>query len=189
MSSIEILSESTDKILAGAKDKMDKAVAILNKELQGLRTDRTTPGFLDPVVVEANGSKMKIAQIANVSLIKTQTLKVQPWDVKLLKAIEKAIVSANLGVNPVTTDGSITISMPPLSEERRNEIIKIAHKYGETAKVAVRNIRRDCMDKIKAFTSSKDDVKNLTQKLQKFTDEFISLVELQVNKKEKEVAG
>lgn len=189
MSNIEILSESKDKILSGAKDKMDKAIIVLNKELQGLRTDRTTPAFLDPVVVEANGSKMKIAQIANVSLIKTQILKVQPWDVKLLKAIEKAIVSANLGVNPVTMDGSITISMPPLSEERRNEIIKIAHKYGEAAKIAIRNVRRDCVDKIKSFTSSKDDVKNLTQKLQKFTDEFIGIVDSNISKKEKEVAG
>ncbi len=186
---INITAEANDKVLGTAKDKMEKAVSVLQKELQGLRTDRTTPAFLDPVIVEANGSKMKIAQIANVSLIKTQTLKVQPWDSKLIRAIEKAIISANLGVNPVVEGDSINIAMPPLSQERRNEMIKIAHKYGEAAKISIRNIRRDSLDKIKATTSSKDDVKSLTQKLQKFTDDFTSSIDLQVTKKEKEVAG
>jgi ribosome recycling factor len=186
---VNIADESNDKVLGIAKDKMEKAVSVLQKELQGLRTDRTTPAFLDPVIVEANGSKMKIAQIANVSLIKTQTLKVQPWDTKLIKAIEKAIISANLGVNPVVEGESISISMPPLSHERRNEIIKIAHKYGEAAKIAIRNVRRDSLDKIKSSTASKDDIKTLTQKLQKFTDDFTSSVDVQVSKKEKEVAG
>jgi ribosome recycling factor len=184
---------SSSQILEEAKDKMKKATAIFQEQLQGLRTDRTTPAFLDPVTVEVNNSKMKISQVANISLVKTQTLRVQPWDAKILKAIEKGIISANLGVHPTLEGGAINIVMPPLSQERRQEIIKIAHKYGESAKISIRNVRRDALDKVKKLTSSKelteDDKKNLTQKLQKFTDEFVSGIDTQISKKEKEITG
>lgn len=172
-------------------DKMNKAIAILEKELSGLRTGRASANLLDPVVVEVYGSKMPIAQVGTVSTPDAKTISVQVWDKALVKTVEKAIADANLGLNPSSDGQLIRMTLPILSEERRKELVKVAHKYGENTKVALRNIRRDGMEHLKKLEKdgeiSKDDHHNLGEEIQKLTDEFTDKVDKHIKLKEQEI--
>jgi ribosome recycling factor len=172
-------------------EKMNKALVILEKELSGLRTGRSSSHLLDPVVVEVYGSKMPISQVATVSTPDAKTISVQVWDKAMVKTVEKAIADANLGLNPSSDGQLIRMSLPILSEERRKELVKVAHKYGENTKVALRNIRRDGMEHLKKMekdsTISKDDHHNIGEEIQKITDDFTSKVDQHIRTKEEEI--
>ncbi|MGC0371645.1 MAG: hypothetical protein DGJ47_000338 [Rickettsiaceae bacterium] len=171
--------------------KMEKALAALDKELKGLRTGRASVNLLDPVIVEVYGSKTPISQVGTVSTPDARTLSVQVWDKSLVKTVEKAIADANLGLNPSSDGQLIRMSMPIISEERRKELVKIASKYGENSKVALRNVRRDGMDALKKDEKdgiiSKDEHHNFAEEVQKITDQFIAKVDSAVKAREKEI--
>ena len=172
-------------------EKMDKAIAILEKELSGLRTGRASVNLLDPVVVEVYGSKMPISQVGTVSTPDAKTITVQVWDKSQVKTVEKAIADANLGLNPSSDGQMIRMSLPVLSMERRKELVKVAHKYGENTKVALRNIRRDGMEQLKKLEKdgniSKDEHHDLTEELQQLTNDFTSKVDQHIKVKEEEI--
>lgn len=172
-------------------EKMTKAMDMLDREFSGLRTGRASIHLLDPVTVEVYGSKMPISQVGTVSTPDAKTITVQVWDKAMVKTVEKAIADANLGVNPSSDGQLIRMNLPPLSQERRKELVKIAHKYGENTKIALRNIRRDVMDKIKLMEKnneiSKDEHHTYSDEIQKLTDEFISKVDKNVKSKESEI--
>jgi ribosome recycling factor len=172
-------------------EKMAKAMNILDKEFKGLRTGRASANLLDPVVIEAYGSKMPLSQVGTVSTPDAKTITVQVWDKEMVKTVEKAIADANLGLNPSSDGQLIRVALPPLSEERRKELVKIAHKYGENTKIALRNVRRDGMDTLKKMEKdnqiSKDEHHDHAAEVQKLTDEFISKVDEQVKSKESEI--
>ncbi|MFK7973468.1 MAG: ribosome recycling factor [Rickettsiaceae bacterium] len=171
--------------------KMDKAMAVLDKELKGLRTNRASVNLLDPVVVEAYGSKMPISQVGTVSTPDAKTISVQVWDKEMIKTVEKAIADANLGLNPSSDGQVIRMNLPFISEERRKELVKIAHKYGENAKIALRNIRREGMDILKRMEKdshiSKDEHHDYGNEIQKITDEFISKVDTTITAREADI--
>ncbi len=171
--------------------KMQKTISTLDHELSGIRTGRASTSLIEPIIAEAYGSKMPISQLATVSAVDARTLSVQVWDSGAVKAVEKAISNANLGVTPVTEGQVMRITLPSLTEERRNEFAKMAAKYGEGAKVALRNIRRDAMDHLKKMEKSKeiseDDMKKMGDKIQKTTDHFTKQVDDKVVAKEKEI--
>lgn len=173
------------------KTKMSKAVSVLEKDLAGLRTGRASVNLLDPVVVEVYGSKMPISQVGSLSTPDAKTLAVQVWDQGLVKTVEKAIVDANLGLNPSADGQLIRMSLPVVSQERRQELVKIASKYGENTKVALRNIRRDGMETLKKNEKdgaiSKDEHHKFSEEVQKLTDEFINKVEQMVKTRENEI--
>ena len=137
-------------------DKMNKALAVLDKEYSGLRTGRASTNLLDPVVVEVYGSKMPLSQVSTIATPDAKTITVQVWDKSMVKTVEKAIADANLGLNPNSDGQMIRMNLPPLSSERRKELVKLAYKYGENAKIALRNIRRDSMDMLKKM--EKDNI-------------------------------
>jgi len=172
-------------------DKMTKAMDMLDREFSGLRTGRASTHLLDPVVVEVYGSKMPISQVGTVSTPDAKTITVQVWDKAMVKTVEKAIADANLGVNPSSDGQLIRMNLPPLSEERRKDLVKLAHKYGENTKIALRNVRRDGMDKLKLMEKgnniSKDEHHSHSEEVQKITDEFISKVDTNVKSKESEI--
>lgn len=171
--------------------KMDKALAVLEKDLAGLRAGRASVNLLDPVVIEVYGSKMPLSQIGTVSAPDAKTLTVQVWDKEIVKKVEKAIVEANLGLNPASDGQLIRINLPPISEERRKELVKISHKYGENTKIALRNIRRDAMDLVKKNEKdgdiSEDDGRRYSDEIQKITDKYIEKTEGMITTREKEI--
>lgn len=172
-------------------EKMEKAIAVLERELSGLRTGRASVNLLDPVVVEAYGSRMPLSQVGTVSAPDAKTLAVQVWDKGMVKAVEKAISEANLGLNPSADGQFIRMSLPLLNEERRKELVKIAHKCGENSKIVLRNIRRDGMDSLKKMENekkiSKDDHHTFSEEIQKMTDDFIEKVDRHIKTKETEI--
>ena len=180
-----------DDLLSSLEIKMEKSISSLDHDLAGLRTGRASPNLLDKVVVEAYGDKMPISQVASVTVPDARMLNVQVWDVGLTKSVEKAIVNSNLGVSPVTEGQVIRIHLPSLTEERRIELAKLAHKYGENAKIAVRNIRREGTDAIKKFEKdgdiSEDEMHNLTDKLQKIIDKYVHNIDEKIVSKEKDI--
>lgn len=172
-------------------EKMTKAISVLKKELSGLRTGRASINLLDPVVVEAYGNKTPLSQVGTISTPDPKTITVQVWDKEMVKTVEKAITEANLGLNPSSDGQLIRVNLPPISEERRKDLVKIAHKYGENTKIALRNIRREGMDQLKKMEKdgdiSKDDHHASSNDVQKLTDEFISQVDSTVKSKESEI--
>jgi ribosome recycling factor len=182
---------SLDSIIKDTEVKMEKSIASMEHDLSGLRTGRASINLLNPVVVEAYGSKMPISQVATVSVAEAMLITVQVWDIALVKTVEKAIANANLGVSPVSEGNMIRIAIPNLSEERRKELAKIAHKYGESAKIAVRNVRRDGIEEVKklqkASSISEDEMHDTSYKVQKITDKFIKKIDDLVASKEAEI--
>lgn len=172
-------------------DKMEKTLLTLDKNLKGLRTGRASVNLLDPVVVEVYGSRMPISQVGTVSTPDAKTISVQVWDKTMVKTVEKAIADANLGLNPSSDGQLIRMSLPIISEERRKEMVKIAGKYGEDAKVALRNVRRDGMDALKKMEQakqlSKDEHHDQSEEIQKLTDEYIVKIDDMVKNREKEI--
>ena len=173
------------------KRRMQGAIQALKHELGGLRTSRAAASMLDPVQVDAYGSHMPLNQVATISVPESRLLSVQVWDKTMVKAVEKAIVDSNLGLSPATEGQVLRLRIPELNEERRKELVKVAHKYTEAAKVAVRHVRRDGLDTIKklekAHEISEDDQKRLDNDVQKATDAVIAEIDQLLAGKEKEI--
>ena len=171
--------------------KMDNSIKALDHELKGLRTGRASVNLLDPVMVEAYGSRMPLSQVASLSTPDARTISVQVWDKSMVKPVEKAIADSNLGVNPVSEGQLVRVTIPLLTEDRRKELVKLAHKYGENTKVALRNIRRDGNEHLKKLEKdnevTKDEHHNLSEDIQKLTDEYSTKVDQQVKLKEQEI--
>ena len=172
------------------KRRMQGAIQALKHELGGLRTGRAAASMLEPVQVEAYGTHM-LNQLATVSVPEPRLLSVQVWDKSMVKAVEKAIVDSNLGLSPATEGQVLRLRIPELNEDRRKELVKVAHKYSEAAKVAVRHVRRDGLDTIKKLEKnheiSEDDQERLAGDVQKATDGMISEIDQLLAAKEKEI--
>ncbi len=171
--------------------RMDKSIESLTNDFNGLRTGRASVNMLDPVVVDVYGSRMPLNQVASVSTPESRLISVSVWDANNVKAVEKAIANAGLGLNPQPEGNIIRVPVPELNEERRKELTKVAGQYAESGKVAVRNIRRDGMDalklKEKAKEISEDDLKRLSDDVQKLTDEKIKEIDDMLSSKEKDI--
>lgn len=171
-------------------EKMTKSYNNLAAELQTIRAGRANPHVLDKLTVDYYGSPTPIQQVANVSVPEARMIQIQPWEKSMLKAIEKAILVSDIGINPTNDGTSVRLIFPELTEERRKELVKDVKKKGEGAKVAVRNIRRDGNDvfkKLKGTEVSEDEIKDLEDELQKITDKYIKDIEKLVEEKSKEV--
>ena len=177
--------------LADIKRRMQGAVGVLKTELSGLRTGRASAHLLDPVVVEAYGQKMPLNQVASVSVPEARMISIQVWDHSNVKAVDKAIRDANLGLSPQTEGEVIRLRIPELNQERRQELVKLAHKYAETARIAARHVRRDGIDNLKKLQKdghvSEDDIKRHEIEVQKTTDATISEIDQTLGQKEKEI--
>jgi len=177
--------------LSKYRERMDKAVAALKDEFASLRTGRASASLLDQVQVEAYGSTMPINQVGAISVPEPRMISVSVWDKALVVSVEKAIRSAGLGLNPVTDGQNLRIPIPPLTEERRKELVKVAGKYAEQQRIAVRNIRRDANEDLraaeKAHVISQDEEKRLETDVQKLTDEAIRRVDEALKTKEQEI--
>lgn len=177
--------------MADLKQRMSGAVEVLEKEFIGLRTGRASTNMLEPVTVEAYGSRMPLNQVASVSVPEPRLLTVQVWDSTQTKAVEKAIRDAGLGLNPQAEGSLIRVPIPELSTERRTELTKVAGKYAENARVSVRNVRRDGMDAVKKSEKDKliseDEAKRQSDEIQKLTDEFIKKIDTMLAAKEVDI--
>ena len=173
------------------KRRMQGAVQVLKQELGGLRTGRASASLLDPIHVDAYGQNMPLNQLATVSVPEARLLSVQVWDKSMVHAVEKAIMAANLGLNPSSEGQVIRLRIPELNEERRKDLVKVAHKYAEAARVAVRHVRRDGLDVIKKLEKdhkiSKDDHDRQSNEIQKATDQTIADIDKMLTGKEKEI--
>jgi ribosome recycling factor len=171
--------------------RMDGAISSLQTELQGLRTGRASVNLLDSVSVSAYGSNMPLNQVGSVSIMDARMIAVNVWDKGLVGAADKAIRESGLGLNPVVDGQTLRIPIPPLNEERRVELSKVAGKYAEAARVAVRNVRRDGMDSLKKMEKdgdiSEDEHRSLTDEVQKLTDVYVSKVDDALKTKEAEI--
>ena len=183
--------ELINKSLNEAKEKMLGSLNALKHSLSGLRTGRASSALLENVRVEAYGSLQPLNQVATINVADARMLTVQVWDQGLAKAAEKAIMEASLGLNPITEGAVIRVPIPPLSEERRKELARKAHEYGENAKVAIRNIRRHAMDELKIGEKDKilseDDHRVGSRKVQDVTDECIEKVDAAIKQKSEEI--
>jgi ribosome recycling factor len=177
--------------LNDVKRRMQGAVQSLKHDLGGLRTGRATSGMLEPVQVEAYGTHMPLNQLATVSVPEPRLLSVQVWDRSMVHAVEKAIVNSNLGLSPATEGQVIRLRVPELNQERRKEMVKLAHKYAEAARVAVRHVRRDALEQLKKMEKdgqiSEDDHTRMSGEVQKATDQVVSEVDQTMASKEKEI--
>jgi ribosome recycling factor len=169
------------------KQRMDGAVDALRKEFSGLRTGRASTSLLDNISVDAYGSMMPLNQVGTVGVPEPRLLTVQVWDKGMVKNVEKAIRDAGLGLNPQPDGQLVRVPVPELSSERRQELAKIAGKYAEQARVAVRNVRRDALDALKKAKLPEDESKTQTDKIQKLTDETIKKIDETLAAKEKEI--
>ncbi len=174
-----------------AEQKMQKSIETLKADLGKVRTGRAHTGILDHIQVDYYGSPTQISQVANVTLIDARTIGVQPWEKKMVSVIEKAIRESDLGLNPSTQGDMIRVPTPPLTEERRKEIVKLVKGEGEDSKVAIRNIRRDANEALKKLLKDKacseDDERRAQDDVQKLTDKFVSEVDKLISDKEKEL--
>lgn len=173
------------------KRRMQAAIQVLRQELGGLRTGRASASLLEPIQVDAYGTHMPLSQVATVSVPESRLLSVQVWDRSLVSAVEKAISSSNLGLNPATEGQVIRIRIPELNEERRKDLVKVAHKYAEAARIAVRHVRRDGLDTLKKLEKdgkmSEDDHNRNSEQVQKATDAAIADIDKALAAKEKEI--
>ena len=173
------------------KRRMHGAVDALKHDFGGLRTGRASASLLDPIHVDAYGANMPLNQVASVSVPEPRLLQISVWDRGLVIAVEKAIHASNLGLNPQTEGQVIRLRMPDLTQDRRKELVKVAHQYAEKARVAARNVRRDGMDQLKALEKaslmSEDEHKNKADEVQKFTDETMKEIDAPLKAKEAEI--
>ena len=178
-------------VLDEASKKMDKTVKAFEKELTRVRTGRATPALLEGITVDYYGSQMPINQVASISVPESRQLLIQPWDQNVLSEIEKAILKSELGLTPNNDGKVVRVSIPPLTEERRKELVKLVGKMAEEARVAVRNVRRDFMERLKRMKKEKeiseDDMYKLQDELQKITDSHVESIDRVKGDKEKEI--
>lgn len=182
---------TTSEIKKTTEGKMDQTIASFKNSLTKIRTGRANPALLDTVQVDYYGTLMPISQVANVSLLDSRTISVQPWEKGMGAKIEKAIRESDLGLNPASMGDLIRVPMPPMSEERRKEMTKLVRHEGESAKIAIRNLRRDANDAVKKLVkdklASEDDQKRTEADIQKVTDRHIIEIDHLVASKEQEV--
>ena len=177
--------------LADIERRMEGALSSLKSDFSGLRTGHASANILDPIVVDAYGQKMPLNQVGTVSVPEPRMISVQIWDKAMVIAVEKAIRESSLGLNPITDGTNIRLPMPELNEERRKEIVKIAHQYAEQARVAIRHVRRDGMEAAKKSEKDgvigQDEARALSDQVQKNTDDFIAQVDSLLESKESEI--
>lgn len=180
-----------DDYLLEAEEKMAKTEQVVVNEFAGVRTGKASPTLVENVLVEVYGSQMRIRELAGITTPEPRMLSIQPWDINSLHAIEKAILKSNLGLTPSIHGKSVRLFFPELSEERRQEFVKIVKKMSEDGRVAIRHVRRDTMDNIKKHGhdsgTTEDDVKHAEKELQKLTDEYIGKIDQHLAHKEKEI--
>lgn len=180
-----------DSILLESEERMDKALGALDRDFAKLRTGRASTSLVDNIKVDYYGTPTAISQLASVAIPDSRTITIQPWDRGAFSGVEKAIQKSDLGLNPVNDGKIIRICIPPLTEDRRKDLSKVARKYGEEAKVAVRNIRRDANDQFKKLEKDKilseDELKKSTEDVQKLTDRYVAKVDDKCQAKEKEI--
>lgn len=173
-----------------AEDQMKKAIDHLEVELVKIRAGKANPQMVDGITVDYYGSPMPLNQVSNISVMDARTLSIQPWEKNMLQPIEKAIIAANIGIHPQNDGNIIRLFLPPLTEERRKDLVKKCHAEGEHAKVAIRNIRRDAIEHIKKLQKnglSEDATKDAEANVQALTDKFIGMVDKHLSLKEKEI--
>ncbi|TXJ25699.1 MAG: ribosome recycling factor [Chitinophagaceae bacterium] len=184
------MTEDTSTIIAAGEELMRKAISHLEAELVKIRAGKANPQMFDGIVVDYYGSPMPINQVANISVMDARTLSIQPWEKNMLQPIERAIINSNIGVTPQNDGALIRIFLPPLTEERRRELVKRCQGEGEQSKVAIRNIRRDAIENIKKLQKnglSEDAAKDAEAEVQQLTDRYTALVEKHLAAKEKEI--
>ena len=184
------MTEDISTIIAGTDEQMKKAITHLETELIKIRAGKANPQMLDNIVVDYYGSPMPINQVANISVMDARTLTIQPWEKNMLQPIERAIINGNIGVTPQNDGVIIRLFLPPLTEERRKELVKKCLAEGEHSKVAIRSIRRDAIENIKKLQKSglsEDAAKDAEADVQQVTDKFISQIEKHLGIKEKEI--
>jgi ribosome recycling factor len=184
------MTEEIASIIASTEDHMAKAISHLETELVKIRAGKANPQMLDSIVVDYYGSPMPINQVANISVMDARTLSIQPWEKNMLQPIERAIIAANIGINPQNDGVLIRLFLPPLTEERRKELVKKCQAEGEHSKVAIRNIRRDGIESIKKLQKnglSEDAAKDAEASVQQVTDKNIAAVDKHLASKEKEI--
>ena len=185
------MNEELELIFDDASEHMEKSLEFFVHELAGIRAGKASPAMLDSVEVEYYGSKVPLNQVGNVNVRDNQTLTVQVWEKGMLQTVEKAIREANLGFNPVNNGDMLIINIPPLTEERRKQLVKKAHEEAEKARVSVRNIRKDAKKHIERLEKNKeiseDMAKEALDKLQKLTDDYIKKIDDRLDKKEKDI--
>ena len=185
------MADAEKPVLSSYRDRMDKAISALKDEFASLRTGRASAGLLDQVMVEAYGSTVPLNQVAAVSVPEPRSITVSVWDKGMVVSVEKAIRSSGLGFNPVNEGTNLRIPIPPLTEERRKDLAKIAGKYAEQQKIAVHNVRRDANDDLKKAEKNgainQDDLKRMETEVQKMTDEAIKRVDEALKTKEQEI--
>lgn len=177
--------------IADLKRRMDGAITAFKGDLGGLRTGRASASLLDPIMIEAYGSQMPINQVANVTVPEPRMLSVSVWDKSMVNAVEKAIRESTLGLNPMTDGTTVRVPLPELNEERRRELVKIAHQYAENARIAARHVRRDGMETLKRLEKdgeiSQDENRQKSDEVQKQTDQTIAEIDNLLAEKEKEI--
>ncbi len=180
-----------NKIKEDIKTRMDKSLDVLRAEFGGLRAGRAHTSLLDGIMVDAYGSMTPLVQVGTVGVPDARTLSINVWDKSLVKSVEKAILESGLGLNPMSDGAIIRLPIPPLSEERRKELVKVAGKYAETCKVAIRSLRRDGIDAVKKLKKdnliSEDEEKRYENEVQKLTDEAVKTVDGMIADKEKDI--
>ncbi len=184
------MSVELTKILADTENSMNKAINHLEIELVKIRAGKANPSMLDGIMADYYGNPTAINQIANISVLDARTISVQPWEKNMLQAIERAITMANIGINPQNDGNTIRLFLPPLTEERRKELVKKCNNEGEHAKVSIRNIRRETIEAIKKIQkdgASEDICKDAENDAQDTTNKYISLIEKHLSSKEKEI--
>lgn len=181
------MNEKLEFILRSAEDKMQSSLLHLENELLNIRAGKANPNMLKSVMVDYYGNPTAIGQLANINTPDSKSLIVQPWDKSILQEIEKGIINANLGFNPMNNGDTIIVSIPPLTEERRKELVKIVRNESENSKISIRNIRKDSNHEIKKTDISDDEKKNYEIDIQELTDNFITKIDSVLKVKEKEI--
>lgn len=180
-----------DSVFDEVKRKMDAAIEHLGKELAGIRTGRASIGLLDGITVDYYGTQTPLAQVATLNTPDPLTISVQPWEAKMIPVIEKAILASGLGLTPLNDGKVVRINMPSLTEERRKDLTKVVRKMAEETKVALRNVRREGLDKVKKHEKDKqateDDARKASDRIQKIVDDHIVQVDKKISAKEKEI--
>lgn len=184
------MPEDVSTITNMAEEQMKKAISHLETELTKIRAGKANPQMIDGIMVDYYGAQMPISQVANVSVMDARTLSIQPWEKNMLHPIEKSILQANIGITPQNDGNLIRLFLPPLTEERRKDLVKRCHNEAEHSRVAIRSIRRDAIEGIKKLEKnglSKDAAKDAETNVQQITDKYISAIEKHLSAKEKEI--
>lgn len=184
------MSDDLLLIMAETEDQMEKSIAHLEAELLKIRAGKANPQMIESIVVDYYGSATPINQVSNISVLDARTLSIQPWEKNMLQPIERAIIASNIGLNPQNDGNTIRLFLPPLTEERRRELVKKSNVEGENSKVSIRNLRREAIEEIKKLQKdglSEDEAKDAEKEAQELTDNFIVKVDKHLVRKEKEI--